>query len=790
MNLRLKKALNDLWAHPGRTLLVIFALSIGLWGVGSILVSYFILKNDLNENFTRTAPFHVALTSKDFSRLDLDSFRRRPEIESAEFRDRSFQRVEVFPDQWLPLWLFGLDDFERFNLARIYHEDGPITPPPGTMLVERNGRLVSNLTTGSVARVRVGGRLLQVPVSGISFDPAQAPSTQDAFIYAYIDKKTYTEITGEPADQRLIFRLRNVDTKPEIQAATNTIVGDLRSLGISVDSINIPEPNQHPHQWQLNTLLAFQGSIGLLAFLMGAVLVSKLIGAIIAQQIRQIGVLKAIGATRWQVFGIYLAIVLALGILASVVAIPLAVISGYGFATFVAKILNFNILTKELPLSLYAGLIACGLLLPILFAFPALLRGTRIPVQAALSDYGIGSGPDHSSNRKAGRWPLPYGMRLATRNVLRRKKRVATTVATIALGVAIFSAGFNVRESLIEFLADTKDAMKYDVQVVLKDQIARDKAIAPFRDLSGVQRIETWNGGRGRLQSSVVSTNNGIGIVALPYNTDLVKVDVIKGRWLLPSDDIEIVMNQGAAEHFGEPVEPGKLYQIILNGKAVQARLVGIIKEFDVAKIYIDKEQYDRTANPEHLVNSLMFAADDRSFNSVVKLKQDIERVISRTDLNVFYVMSQAERAKIIYDHLNIILTLFTFLSALVLVISSLGMAAATGTNILERTREIGVMRAIGATPKIIYSLFVAEGAVVTLSGIVLGFLLSLPLSYFAARFFGELILGHDVSLQFAFSHSGFLVTLAITLAFGWLASRIPARKAISVSNREALSYE
>lgn len=790
MNPRMRKALNDLRLNPSRTLLVVFVLAIGLWGAGSVLVSYFILKNDLNENYRRTLPFHVALSSKDFARLDLATFRQRPEIESAEFRALSFQRIEVFPDQWLPLWLFGLDDFEKFNLARVSHEEGSTTPPPGTMLLERNGRLVSNLKTGAIARVRVGGKLLQVPVSGITFDAAQAPSTQDAFIYAYSDKNTYREITGESVNQRLIFRLRNVNGKQEIQAATHVILEDFRSHGIAIDSINMPTPNQHPHQWQLNTLLAFQGGIGLLAFLMGAILVSQLIGAILAQQIRQIGVLKAIGATQWQVLSIYLSMVLMLGVMASVVAIPLAVISGYGFAGFVAKILNFNILTRSLPLALYAGLIVCGLLLPVLFALPALLKGVRVPVHSALSDYGISADAHTSNNQTVTRLPLPYGIQLALRNVLRRKKRLATTVVTIALGFAIFSSGFNVRQSLIDFLADTKSAMRYDVQLVLKDQITREQALAPFQNLHNVQRIESWNGGRGRLQSSVVSTNNGIGIIALPYDTDLVTMDVIQGHWLRASDDIEIVMNQGAVEAFGEPVVVGKRYPIILNGKQVLTRLVGIVKEFDVAKIYIDKAQYDTVANPEHLINSLMFVADDRSFSKIVSLKKDIERVISQTELNVFYVMSQAERAKIIYDHLSIILTLFTILSSLVLLISTLGMAASTGTNIIERTREIGVMRAIGATPKIIYRLFVAEGAVVSTVGIVLGLVLSLPLSLYASEFFGELILGHGISLKFAFSQIGFAITLMITLAFGWLASRIPARKAISISNREALSYE
>ena len=56
MNTKFKKALSDLLINPGRTALVIFALVIGLWGVGSILVTYTILKNDLNENYKRTNP--------------------------------------------------------------------------------------------------------------------------------------------------------------------------------------------------------------------------------------------------------------------------------------------------------------------------------------------------------------------------------------------------------------------------------------------------------------------------------------------------------------------------------------------------------------------------------------------------------------------------------------------------------------------------------------------------------------------------------------------------------------
>lgn len=789
MNVKLKKALNDLRINPGRSGLVILALVIGLWGVGSIFVSYTVLKNDLNENFKRTRPAHVILTSKDFDRLDLAAFRNRPEIESAEFRDLSIQRIEVFPSQWLPLWIFGVEDFNHFNLAQIYNEKGNKTPAPGTMLMERDGQNVSDLRVGSRAQVRVGGQTIEMPIAGISFDPAQAPATQDAFIYSYVDKKTYTEITGEVANQRLIFRLRNISTKQDVQAAAKIILNDLVRLGITVDTINIPKPDEHPHQFQLNTLLALQGSIGFLAFLMGAVLVSQLMGAILAQQVRQIGVLKAVGASRLQVLKIYMTMVLIFGAAASIIAIPLALMSGYAFARFVSKILNFEVLTTTLPTQLYFFLIAAGLLLPILLSLPALLKGTNVSVHDALSDCGIRPDTYADKTGTIAKIPLSHRVQLAFRNTMRQKKRLAITVATMALGVAIFSTGFNVRQALVVFLSNSRDSMKHDVQVVFKDQIPLAHALAPFESIRNVSRIEAWNGGKGRLQTASISTTNGIGIVALPYDTDLVKWDVIKGRWLEASDELEFVMNQRAVETFGNVVV-GEYYPIGIRGRLMKAKLVGVVREFDVEKIYIDKNQYDTLANPDHLVNSLMFVAEDKDYSQIITLKKDIEEAIASTSLSVLYVLSQAERAQIIYNHLNIILTIITFLALLVLVVSALGMASATGINIMERTREIGVMRAIGATPKMIYGLFVAEGMVMSIAGISWGLLLGWPLSIAASAFFGNLIMGAGVPLDFAFSQYGFLISLVLTLSFAWLASRIPARRAVQVSVREALAYE
>ena len=84
MNLKLVKAARDLSTNPKRTLLVVFAMILGIWGVGTVEVSYVILMNDLNANYQSTTPQQLVLTSNDFAKLNLADFVARPEIETAE----------------------------------------------------------------------------------------------------------------------------------------------------------------------------------------------------------------------------------------------------------------------------------------------------------------------------------------------------------------------------------------------------------------------------------------------------------------------------------------------------------------------------------------------------------------------------------------------------------------------------------------------------------------------------------------------------------------------------------
>lgn len=250
---------------------------------------------------------------KQFSPIHTE-LRRNPNIQAAELRDRTVLRVEVKPDEWLPLWLYSVDDFEQLSVAKFFRQRGSFSPNAESIIIERNGLLISDFDIGSIVRVQSEGKVIETKLSGIVFDPGQAPSTQDQFVYAYTGKANYSRLSGNPAGQRLIIRFVDVETKQDVSEKFDQLSEKFSKFGIKVDSIYIPDFNEHPHQFQLNTLLYLNGIIGLLAFAMAMVLVSQLMSSIFTQQVRQIGIMKAIGATRAHIFKIYAAYILMMSL--------------------------------------------------------------------------------------------------------------------------------------------------------------------------------------------------------------------------------------------------------------------------------------------------------------------------------------------------------------------------------------------------------------------------------------------------------------------------------------------
>jgi putative ABC transport system permease protein len=107
---------------------------------------------------------------------------------------------------------------------------------------------------------------------------------------------------------------------------------------------------------------------------------------------------------------------------------------------------------------------------------------------------------------------------------------------------------------------------------------------------------------------------------------------------------------------------------------------------------------------------------------------------------------------------------------------------------VIERTREIGVMRAIGASNRSVQSIVIVEGMMIGVISWILGALLAIPIGIAIANIVGRLFF--QSPMEFIFSMDGFLVWLVIVLILSALASFLPARSASRLTVREVLAYE
>ena len=127
-------------------------------------------------------------------------------------------------------------------------------------------------------------------------------------------------------------------------------------------------------------------------------------------------------------------------------------------------------------------------------------------------------------------------------------------------------------------------------------------------------------------------------------------------------------------------------------------------------------------------------------------------------------------------------------MAILAAIVGSVGLMSTMSINVVERAREVGVIRAIGASSLAVLGIFVSEGVLVG----IISWLLVVPFSYPLARLFSNLI-GYsllEVPLDFSYPMSAVLSWLVIMIVLSALASLWPALRATKVSVREALAYE
>ena len=361
----------------------------------------------------------------------------------------------------------------------------------------------------------------------------------------------------------------------------------------------------------------------------------------------------------------------------------------------------------------------------------------------------------------------------AFRNTLRRRVRLALTLATLVAGGLFFLCALNVRSSLMHTLDRFFATRKFDLMVNLSAMYPLEKVERAVRDVPGVVRAEGW-----AVTDATLSGTEHFTITALPAKTELLKLDIVEGRDLRPGDSHGIVLNTAAIG----PRAVGQTVAFQMGSSHVELRIVGISREqFSTPAGYILDGQ-----TPS--VNSVRLALDRTDPASIDAVKTALDARLQRENLATQSIVSTADMRLSSDQHMVMIYVFLVVVSSIIGAIGGLGLMTTMSLNVLERRREMGVLRAVGATPAAVWLIVVAEGLAIGVLSWMLAALAAWPLS----RWLGDFLVKNVFTsgLVFRFEPGGVMVWLAVSIFLGAAASLLPAWTASRTTVREALSHE
>ncbi len=779
---------------------MIAALSAGIAGVVVMLSTYTVLTREVPANYRRSHPASAELQLD--RALPAEAFRvleSLPNVQAITVTARVRGRMQTGPGEWIGILMFVQPDPATAKIGTVALQPGGRYPGKREVVFERSALALSKHSIGDWILVeREGHGVDSLRVSGVVHDPGVAPAWQEQTVYAYVSLATIQAMGGTPPLTRLSIRVRDGQTDANVIERTGLDVAKaVGRFGIVVDEIRIPPPEQHPHQAQMTAVIKMLLIFSLLALLLAAMLSSTVVSALLAQQVRSIAIMKAIGARTSQIRSGYLVFVALIGVGALAIGLPVGLIGGRALMRAIAQLLNLELTSLSLPWSLYVGTVIIAIALPVLLALAPIQAAARRSVRDALDDTGgpANGGRSLALLRLASRVRIGVAwIDLALRNVIRRRKQLFFTALLMSFAGAMFLASLDLRAAWITSVSDAASARGYQLEIGVPEGTSNAQVREVLELLPEVARVEAWRSDHaaaiesgGILITRVYpdGAHGGIQARVAPVATQLIAHEISSGRWLVSNDSDAVVLN-GLALRLAYPTaQVGDTIPITIGDTPLKLRLVGISRELlTPGAAYISPRTYVRVASDTGTSNA--FRIGLRSPERAEEASGAIRAALARAGIVVTGIVSEGRLASAQGGHVRILVVALGVIAAIMSLVGMLGLSSSLGVSVLERTKEIGVMRAVGATHGAIIRMVLAEGACIAVASWGMAVLLGVPLTAAVGR-----VLASISAQELELILSPMAVTLWFLLVVGGavLVSVLPARRATRIHVRDALNF-
>lgn len=793
----------DLWLAKHRSLLAIINIAIGVASVGALFGMVDLQLQKMDAAHRDSVPSHINLILRnDVPDNLLAKVSALPEVAGVDTMTPLTVRYRRVGDMdWMTATLIIRPDYraQQFDKTRLVAGQWPAD---GQVGVENLSAELSGLAPGQWVEFETGDFYGTLPVTGILRHPFIKPPKFGGQAHFFAESATAALFGIKPKT----FRQLLVQVKPPFSAErARKVAAEIRSLlakhGAIVNVTLLQDPDKHwgrPFMAGLNEVLKV---MALVSLALASVLILNTVSAHMAQQTAQIGVMKALGAGTFTMVKLYLGEVLVIALAACVLAMPLGLAAAQSSACRILALFNIDCGGFDFSPRAVVLMLAGGLSVPLLAAMAPVLRASSMTVRVAMAGYGLDG--DIGGNR-FDRWleqalteHLSALKAVALGNLVRRKTRLLLTQCVLILAGVMFLVLMALIASVNLTLDNEMARSRFTVRLGFSADQSEVKILETAQMQPQTQKAEFWL----RKPVEINKANDplsqtgslGLQMLALPEDGGLYRPLMETGRWLEPADAGQpvLVISVDTAALNGLGV--GDTVDVKLGKESLQWRIIGTYRwlagnNFTIEPVYAPLNTVKRLAKVKDAASLVLLQADIDNIEAekdyLQQLKQDFQE--QNIKLDAYTTQAKLEQRQFARNQFNPVINSLLGLASMIASVGCIGLAGTMAISVLQRTREIGVLRATGGSYRTIFSLFLAEGL---LHGI-LAWLISVPLAYVLAEpladRLGQTML--NIKLDYCFDVKAVFYWLGSVLLLALFASLAPARKAAQMSVRECLA--
>jgi len=790
----------DLWHNKTRTLLTVLSIAVGVFAMGAIFGMSDMMTTEMDRSHRSVIPPHITVNLEQQVEPEIiESLRDVPGVEDVEPFNEIGVQYKIHPgDEWRQGAIHMRGDFENQKYELVQLRQGEWPSNKEDLGVERMAAQFNQLGIGDPIIFKIGNREHTATISTLIRHPF-VPPPQFFDLAVFFMSGEGLERFDIPNGTYGSFYVRVTPYSPDHARDVATAIKDkLGKQNIGIAGFYYQDPDRHWGRMFMDGFVLVQEVLAVIAVLMGAVLVYNTLSNQITQQTDQIGILKAIGARNNTIAGVFLVGTFIFGLLALILSMPLSAIVAYAVAQYFLNLFNidfspFQFSTKAVELQVGAALVT-----PLLAGLLPITRAASMTVRQAIASYGLGgtfgsSRIDRAVDRFGERW-LPSYYATALGNMFRRKGRLLMTEIVLVTAGSAFLMVMGLNSSIALTMDNIYARSRYDSLIALRQNERLEHVTSLAGTVSGIEGMELHLAQSATLYTEsqlVKEAGFGSSIEGIPPGSDFYTPLIVSGRWLMPGDGRAIVVKRQVAED--NHILVGDIVTLDLGDLGKDKwQVIGLYDPifaggFSSDTIYAPLDSLQRATKRYNLGSWLYLRTTAHDAKSTETVTSAVKNLLDDRGLKVSQSQTvPAARATNAFQF-GMVITMMLALSVIVALVGGIALMGALSIGVIERTKEIGVLRAVGARSRTILGIFIMEGV---LQG-VLSWLIAVPISLVTtplmARALGMAMFGATLDYQYNWGAVGMWFMFILVIAA--VASIMPANSATRISVRDSLAY-